>query len=50
VERIERGAEPDDFVDPDALTEIGRRSLGAAFHAVAQAQASLAKGDPERPR
>lgn len=49
VERIEQGAELDDFVDPDALTVIGRRSLGAAFHTLAQAQASLAKEGPGRP-
>jgi hypothetical protein len=28
---------------------IGRRSLGAAFHTLAQAQASLAKEGPGRP-
>lgn len=43
VDLIERGAEPDDNVDPTSLRPISRRALGAALHVVAGAQGRLAR-------
>ena len=42
VMRVESGARPDDFVDPETLRPIPRSSLGSALRLVAEAQAELA--------
>ena len=43
VERIERGALPDDFVDPKSLSRVALGSLGDSLRVIADAQATLAK-------
>jgi len=43
VMRVESGAPPDDFVDPETLRPIPRSSLGSALRLVAEAQAELAR-------
>jgi signal-transduction protein with cAMP-binding, CBS, and nucleotidyltransferase domain len=43
LERIDAGAEPDDFVDPSAIGRVARSSMGGALRVIAEAQSALAK-------
>ncbi len=42
VHQIERGIEPDDYLDPKVLNPAGRRHLGDAFSEVRAVQKKLA--------
>src|SRR5262245_21055280 len=44
VHQLERGDEPDDYVDPNELSELTRRYLRDAFREVAAVQKSLSSG------
>jgi CBS domain-containing protein len=44
IQQLERGNEPDDFVDPKELSELTRRYLRDAFREVAAVQKSLSSG------
>jgi CBS domain-containing protein len=44
IRQLERGEEPDDYVDPKELSELTRRYLRDAFHEVAAVQKSLSSG------
>ena len=41
IQQLERGNEPNDYVDPEELTELTRRYLREAFREVAAVQKSL---------
>ena len=41
IQQLERGNEPNDYVDPEELSELTRRYLRDAFHEVAAVQKSL---------
>jgi CBS domain-containing protein len=44
IQQLERGDEPDDYVDPKELSELTRRYLRDAFREVAAVQKSLSSG------
>jgi CBS domain-containing protein len=44
IQQLERGNEPDDYVDPKELSELTRRYLRDAFREVAAVQKSLSSG------
>jgi CBS domain-containing protein len=44
IQQLERGSEPDDYVDPKELSELTRRYLRDAFREVAAVQKSLSSG------
>ena len=44
IQQLERGNEPDDFVDPGELSELTRRYLRDAFREVAAVQKSVSSG------
>ena len=44
IQQLERGSEPNDYVDPREHSELTRRYLRDAFHEVAAVQKSLSSG------
>jgi CBS domain-containing protein len=44
IQQLERGNEPNDYVDPKELSELTRRYLREAFREVAAVQKSLSSG------